>query len=145
MPVLPALFAAIPFAIDRLIRRLADSRAPRRIIALVVLATSALSGMTYKLDEPRGERRAIPSLVAAAGPRQLYVQGALLPHAGYGANVHALHPQVAPPPCNAFLLCGSCNPYPFDRREIAARIDALRRDSTYEHVRAGGVVLFRSR
>jgi uncharacterized membrane protein len=145
MPVLPALFVAIPFAIDRMTRGLAESRAPRRLIALVVLAASALAGTTYKLDAPRGERRAIPALVAAAGTRQLYVQGALLPHAGYGANVHVLHHQVVTRPNDALLLCQTCNPYPFGAQELAARIDALRRDSRYERLGVGHIVLFRSR
>ena len=140
MPLLPGLFAAIPFGAHRIARGNGDRR---RLIGLVVLIASALVGSTYELDEPKEERKFIQPLVAESASRPLYVQGALLPHAGYGDNVHALHHKIQPPANSAYLLCETCNPYPFTAEEHRARISALRRDAHYQEVRRGSLLLFR--
>ncbi|HEY3053222.1 MAG TPA: DUF2079 domain-containing protein [Thermoanaerobaculia bacterium] len=137
LPVLPALFASVPFAVARF-----EGRRARRGVAFVVLATCALAGSTYELPRPRAERVWIARLIAATtGP--VYVQGALVPHAGYETRVRALHHDVVPPRDSSYLLCMTCNPYPFSRDDIAARIDRLRYDSRYEEIRARDILLFR--
>jgi uncharacterized membrane protein len=140
MPLLPGLFAAIPFGAHRIARGNGDRR---RIIGIVVLITSALVGSTYELDEPKEERKFIRPLVAESGSRALYVQGALLPHAGYADNVRALHHKIQPPANSAYLLCETCNPYPFTPEEHRARIDALRSSGRYQEIRRGSLMLFR--
>jgi uncharacterized membrane protein len=136
MPVLPGLFAATTFAVAR-----GRTRRARRIAALVVLATSALIGATYEFNAPRPERRLIRKLARAAAPRIVYVQGALLPHAGYATNLRALHHTIVPPPGSAYLVCATCNPYPFTRDELAQRIEGLR-GRGYEEMRMGGLSYF---
>lgn len=140
MPLLPGLFAAIPFGAHRIARGNGDRR---RIVGIVVLIASALVGSTYELDEPKEERKFIQSLVAESASRPLYVQGALLPHAGYADNVRVLHHKIQPPANSAYLLCETCNPYPFTSEEHGARISALRSDARYREVRKGSLVLFR--
>ena len=140
MPLLPGLFAAIPFGAHRIARGNGDRR---RIIGMVVLITSALVGSTYELDEPKEERKFIRSLVAESASRPVYVQGALLPHAGYADNVRALHHKIRPPVDSAYLLCETCDPYPFTPEEHRARISALRSGGRYQEIRKGSLVLFR--
>ena len=77
MPLLPGLFAAIPFGAHRIAR---GDGSRRRIVGIVVLIASALVGSTYELDEPKEERKFIQSLVAESASRPLYVQGARSPH-----------------------------------------------------------------
>jgi len=142
LPLLPAMFASLPFALERIGARFRDVRFARRIAAVVVLVVSALVGSTYELDAPRSERLFIAPLVQRAGDVPLYVQGALLPHAGYARNVLALHHDIQPPRNSAFLLCETCDPYPFTADEHAARIHALRHAAGYQEIREGGLLLF---
>lgn len=140
LPLLPGLFAAVPFGAHRLAR---GNESTRRTIGLVVLIASALVGSTYEFDEPKEERKFIKSLVAESASRPLYLQGALMPHAGYAENVRVLHHDIQPPANSAYLLCDTCDPYPFTREEHAALIRALRNDSRYQEIGRGPLVLFR--
>jgi uncharacterized membrane protein len=137
LPILGVLFAA---AVDAVAR--ADTRDRRRAIALFVLFCSLSIGSSYKMSEPRPERRAIPRLLAAAGRGPVYVQGAVFPHVGYALRYRVLHHDVVPPPEAAFLLCSTCNPYPFSREELAARFASLRTGDRYREERSGDLFLF---
>ncbi len=138
MTVLPGLFLSIAFATTKV-----SSLPARRIAALTVLAVSALIGSSYRFERARSERRFVMIAVREAGTRDLFVQGSLLPHAGYARNVHALHHQIAPPSGSAFLLCTTCSAYPFTKDEIGARIRDLQGSGKYETVRHGDLVLLR--
>jgi uncharacterized membrane protein len=139
LPIIGLLFAA---AIDALAKRGPHAR---RNLALLILFASVASGSGYKMSEPRPERAALPKLLASAGPGPVYVQGAVFPHIGYALEHRVLHHDVVPPPDSAFLLCVTCNPYPFTREEYAARLDALRTSDRYRVERAGDLWLFAPR
>jgi uncharacterized membrane protein len=140
MPLLPALFVAAIWALNRL-----RTRRSRRIAGLIVLAASALIGSSWELERPRQERPLIPKALAVVPDRPVYVQGALLPHAGYDRRFRALHHQVVASPESAYLLCESCSPYPFTRDELRERIESLRAGGRYEELRFAGLSLFRPR
>jgi uncharacterized membrane protein len=139
LPFLGLLFASLPNGIERL----AKSVKSRRLLAIVVLGASTFVGSGYKMERPRPERAAIAPLLAAAGARPVYIQGALFPHAGYARNRRVLHHDVTPEPTSAFLLCTTCNPYPFSRDEFAQRFEKLRSDPRYVQKRAGDLWLFK--
>jgi uncharacterized membrane protein len=137
LPILGVLFAAVMDAVARV-----GTRDRRRAVALFVLVCSLSIGSSYKMSEPRPERAAIPRLLAAAGRGPVYVQGALFPHVGYALRYRVLHHDVVPPPDASFLLCSTCNPYPFSREELAARFVSLRDRGRFREQRAGDLFLF---
>jgi uncharacterized membrane protein len=140
MPFLPAIFASLPAGIERIARVWNGERSSRRMIAAAVLAASALLGTTYEFDRPRRDRHSVQTLLAAAGSRAVYVQGALLPHAGYSHQLHAWHHGTVSGA--AFLVCDTCNPYPFSPAEFARRVAAIRRSGDFDEVRIDGLRLF---
>jgi hypothetical protein len=50
-----------------------------------------------------------------------------------------------PPRDSSYLLCTTCNPYPFTWDDIATRVDRLRHDSRYEEIRARDILFFRKK
>jgi uncharacterized membrane protein len=141
LPLLGLMFASTADGIKRIV----SDPTVRRVLALVVLLFSTFIGSGYKLESARSERAAIPAILAAAGQRPVYIQGAIFPHAGYAENYRVLHHDVVPEADSAFVVCTTCNPYPFSRQELAARFEALQRDSRYARVRSGDLWLFRPR
>lgn len=140
MPLLPALFVSAVWAVNRL-----RTRRSRRIVALIVLAASALIGSSWELERPRPEQPLIRKALAVVPDRPVYVQGALFPHAGYDRRFRALHHNVAASPESTYLLCESCSPYPFTPDELRQRFASLRAGGGYEELRFGGLSLFRPR
>jgi hypothetical protein len=109
---------------------------------MIVLAASMFVGSGYKMERARADRHQVDDLLFAAGARPVYVQGALYPHAGYAVRHRVLHHTVTPEPDSAFLLCETCNPYPFEREDLTRRFEDLRRNPRYRETRAGGLSLF---
>lgn len=137
LPILGVLFAATVDAVARV-----DARRRRRLLALLVFLCSISVGSGYKMASPRPERTAIPRLLATAGAGPVYVQGAVFPHVGYSDRYRVLHHDVVPPPQSSFLLCSTCNPYPFSPDELDARFASLRGQDRYRQHRAGDLWLF---
>ncbi|HUO84110.1 MAG TPA: DUF2079 domain-containing protein [Thermoanaerobaculia bacterium] len=145
MPLLPAIFAALPDGLRRIARLLrpGSERRRRRLIAVIVLVVSVAMGSGYELDAPRGERHRIRPLVESSRAARLLIQGSLMPHAGYDDKVRVLdRPVPSPDGTTAYLLCSDCNPYPFTAAEIRALETRLARDDRYAAVSAGAVMRF---
>ena len=151
MPLLPLLFLALPDGIGRVAtwrRRNATPAAKRRrcrIIALAVLATSALLDSPYKLREPRAEGGEVKTSVASVtGTTPVLVQGALMPHAGYDERVRVLDRAPGVDGRAAFLIAPTANPYPFSRAELEALVQRLSDDPRYLREQTPtGLLLFR--
>jgi uncharacterized membrane protein len=143
LPFLALLFASASDGIARLgaVMKGNPVRA-RRIVAIVFLLASTFVDAGYKMERARPERHHVADLLAAAGARTVYIQGAIYPHAGYESRHRALHHKVVPPPGSAFLLCTTCSPYPFEREELDRIVRDLRRGARYQQKRAGDLWLF---
>lgn len=149
MPLLPLLFLALPTGIGRLASwRHTDSppstisRRKRRI-AVAVLLASALLDSPYKLRTPRAERLDVEAAAAAASCAKVFVQGALLPHAGYKRSLKVLDRPGTIDGSSAFLLAPGANPYPFSQTGIEELIRDLSADPRYLAQRTpNGLLLF---
>jgi uncharacterized membrane protein len=145
MPVLPFLFIAAGWGLARIARRFPDHRIALRIGSALVLAACALDGAGYTLSRPRPERREIEPLLAGLSPATpAWVQGALLPHAGYAARFSALDRDGAVPDgAHAYLLDPDADPYPFPRSGLRALARTLDADTRYARRTATpGLVLY---
>jgi uncharacterized membrane protein len=138
MPLLPAVFAAIPFAAQRLAR---GRRVAARCVAMLVLAASIALGAGYTVRAPHPDRTAIRPLVART-TSTIWIQGALFPHAGYEPRVKVLNERARFDGRAAFLFCTNCDPYIYKRDELASMIERLRNDPRYRAVTRGELVLF---
>jgi hypothetical protein len=94
------------------------------------------------MERPRRERTSIRRMLAAAGNRVVYVQGALFPHAGYERRYQVLHHEVTIGSDSAVLLCTTCVTYPFSRQEFDARFALLRDGGRHRALREGDLWLF---
>ena len=145
MPVLPFLFIAAGWGLARIARVLPEKRIAFRAGALLVFAACALDGAGYVLARPRPERRAIRPLLASLAPETpAYVQGALLPHAGYAPRFAVLdRGDAVPDGVHGYLLHSDADPYPFSGRELAALLRTLDADPRYaRRPAARGLVLY---
>jgi hypothetical protein len=143
MPVLALLFAAVPPGLLRL-SRAGVSRAATpvlrtrlRVAALAVLLVCAFDGGGYALPAARPERGAFSSLLSLvpAGTATV-VQGALLPHAGYGGDLRVLDGGFRPSGREAVVLLAGADPFPLTRDGLVALIHRLTEDHRYR--RFGG-------
>jgi uncharacterized membrane protein len=144
MPVLPFLFIAAGWGLARIARRFRKNRiAAFRIGAALVLAACALDGAGYTLARPRPERSRIRPLLSELSPdTQAYVQGALLPHAGYAARFSVLDRDGAVPDgAHAYLLDPDADPYPFAGNDLRALARTLDADSRYSRRPATGALV----
>ena len=145
MPVLPFLFIAAGWGLARIARRFPQKRIAFRIGSALVLAACALDGAGYTLSRPRPERREIKPLLSRLSPETpAYVQGALLPHAGYATRFSVLDRAGAVPDgAHAYLLDPDADPYPFPRNDLRALARTLDADSRYARRAATpGLVLY---
>lgn len=149
MPILPLLFLALPTGI----RRLASWRHPdsppatisrrKRRIAVAILLASAFLNSPYKLRAPRAERLDIKAAAAATSCAKVFVQGALLPHAGYKRSLKVLDRHGTIDGSSAFLFAPGADPYPFNQTGIEDLIRDLSADSRYLAQRTpNGLLLF---
>jgi uncharacterized membrane protein len=153
LPLIPLLFLALPDGIARAaawVQRISPSGSVRkssRLLAMAVLAAAVFVGSPYKVREPRAERDDIgPALAALAPGTPVLLQGALMPHAGYGQGIHVLDRQAPLDGRAALLIAPTATPYPFSKAELDALVQGLARDPRY--VRATtphGLLLFRPR
>ena len=138
MPVLPSVFAAIPFGVQRIARQ---RRAIARCCALLVLVASIALGAGYTLRAPHPDRDLVRPMVEITAST-IWVQGALFPHAGYDPRVKVLNERAQRDGRASFLFCTDCNPYIYKTGELASMIETLRNDPRYGAVRYGRLVLF---
>lgn len=145
MPVLPSLFAAIPFGVQRIARGAQRIEQQRRAIArccaLLVLVASVALGAGYTLREPHPDRDAVRPLIDRT-TSTIWVQGALFPHAGYDPRVKVLNERAQLDGRASFLFCRDCNPYIYKPDERASMIATLRNDPRYRSIEKGQLVLF---
>jgi uncharacterized membrane protein len=144
LPVIGLLFASLPAAIELLssFLHMSSPVATRRTIAAVALLASMFFGSGYKAVRVRPEHSEVRAVLAEAGNRRVYVQGALFPHAGYEPRYRVLDHDVVPQRGDAFLLCSSCNPYPFTTGEFTARLVQLRQSGECNERRRDDLSLF---
>jgi len=145
MPVLPFLFIAAGWGLARLARRFRDPRRAFRVGAALLFAACALDGAGYVLARPRPERREIGPLLDRLPPATpAFLQGALLPRAGYATRFTVLDRDGGiPDGTHAYLLDAGADPYPFlpgELRALALRLDG---DPRYAAERSPhGLVLY---
>lgn len=153
MPLLPFLFAALPVALLRTARLFGSRsghetdypalRARYRVGAVIVLLACAFDSSQYRLDVPRAERLDVqPALSMVRPGLTTFVQGSLLPHAGYERNLRVLE-STEIDGRSAWLIAPNCDPYPLGAsgiRELETRLAADQRydGRTTEH----GLLLF---
>lgn len=148
-PVLGFLFLGSALGLSRIVNRMRRSRGvlPKRrrvrMGAAIFLLVCAFDGPSYRFTDEKPQRAEIRRLVRKAPPGiPIYVQGSLLPHAGYSSALRPLA-RIDPLPVRCtFLLDPGSNPYPFQRREIQRLIAGLKRHSGYTVTEtAAGLVL----
>ncbi len=133
LPVLPFLFAAAARGIQRLARPAERGPATMRAMALVVLAVCAFDGAGYSFPPRRPEAGEIRSLLSTApGSVPIFIQGALLPHAGYDHAATAIgRGEYGPDGVHGFLIDRNADPFPLRSAEIAALDAELSADPRY--------------
>ncbi|HEX8252171.1 MAG TPA: DUF2079 domain-containing protein [Thermoanaerobaculia bacterium] len=144
MPVLPAVFAAIPSGIQRIARffRSYDARVVSRIAAMVVLVASIAVGSGHLLHPRHPDRHKIAPLIAESRAPVTWVQGALFPRAGYSARVQVLNERAQVDGRAAFLLAPRLDQYPYESPHVETLISQLLSDARYRRREAGALVLF---
>ena len=148
-PVLGFVFLGAALGLSRIVNRMRRSRGvlPRRrrlrIGAAIFLFVCAFDGPSYRFMDEKPQRREIRGLVRKAPPGiPIYVQGSLLPHAGYSSSLRPLA-RIDPLPVRCALLVDpGSNPYPFQKKDIERLVARLKRDSGYTVTETGaGLVL----
>lgn len=140
MPVLPAVFFSIPFALKRIGR---GSRYVSRILAIVVLVTTIAIGTGHILYEPHPDYARIEPLFAhVADVPSTWVQGSIFPYVGYSRKLHVYNERASVDGRSAFLLSAELDPYFYDRAHFEELIARLSRDPRYRRIDSGTLVLF---
>lgn len=138
MPVYPFLFAGAVLGLKRAAGRIrGGGRLPLRAGSILLLLTCALNGAGYKFESARPEEKEIlPLLASVQGKTPAWIQGSLLPHAGYSTQLSVLDRPAVPDGVHAFLVDSTADPYPFSREELARLIASLRTNPRYRSERS---------
>lgn len=145
MPVLPAIFASIPFGIARVCRllRIRDARAGERVCAMLVLLASVAIGAGHVFRAPHADRDRIqPLLAQAAHVPSTWIQGSIFPHVGYSRRLHVYNERARVDGHSAFLLSAELDPYFYDRAHFERLIAQLSADGRYRRIDSGVFTLF---
>jgi uncharacterized membrane protein len=152
-PILPWLFAAAAVGAGRLERRPTLSGSARRwlpaAIVIVALIDLPLPRTLQRTEwrQPPGARDAIRQLQEIPGDASVLAQPNLIPHLPRRLEMHSLGVYTAGQPDDAsfVLLSREGDLWPFTAEDIETQLAQFTRDSRYERLTDGPLVVFRRR